>query len=72
MSKTKEMHNLVLYTSVGDPCSFEDAVRSVKWREAMDREISAIEKNDTWELTDLPKGAKKIGVKWVFKTKLNE
>ncbi|RVW66685.1 Retrovirus-related Pol polyprotein from transposon TNT 1-94 [Vitis vinifera] len=26
----------------------------------------------TWELTDLPEGVKKIGVKWVFKTKLNE
>lgn len=72
LSETEEMHNLVLYTYAGDPCSFEDAVRSLKWREAMDREISSIEKNGTWELTDLPKGAKKIGVKWVFKTKLNE
>ena len=26
----------------------------------------------TWELTDLPKGGKSIGVKWVYKTKLNE
>ena len=38
----------------------------------MDLEIEAIERNGTWELTDLPKGMKKIGVKWVFKTKLNE
>ena len=38
----------------------------------MDREIQAIEKKGTWELTELPRGAKKIGVKWVFKTKLNE
>nr|DAD19456.1 TPA_asm: hypothetical protein HUJ06_020919 [Nelumbo nucifera] len=29
-------------------------------------------KNGIWELTTLPVGAKKIGVKWVFKTKLNE
>ncbi|KAM1668041.1 hypothetical protein ACFX2K_047429 [Malus domestica] len=27
--------------------------------------------NDTWELTELPPGVKTIGVKWVFKTKLN-
>lgn len=47
LSETEEMHNLVLYTSAGDPCSFEDAVRSLKWREAMDREISSIEKNGT-------------------------
>lgn len=39
---------------------------------AMNKEISAIEKNGTWELTTLPTGARKIGVKWIFKTKLNE
>ena len=38
----------------------------------MNMEIDAIERNETWELTDLPKGMKKIGVKWVFKTKLNK
>lgn len=38
----------------------------------MDNEIEAIEKNHTWELMTLPTNAKKIGVKWVFKTKVNE
>ena len=38
----------------------------------MDLEIEEIERNGTLELTDLPIGMKKIGVKWVFKTKLNE
>lgn len=38
----------------------------------MDMEMKAIERNNTWELTDLPSGAKKIGVKWVYKTKLKE
>ncbi|KAK9931774.1 hypothetical protein M0R45_019038 [Rubus argutus] len=38
----------------------------------MDSEIESIEKNGTWILTDLPAGAKKIGVKWVYKTKLNK
>jgi hypothetical protein len=55
-----------------DPVLFEEAVRSKKWREAMSAEIEAIERNQTWELTVLPKGVKPIGVKWVFKTKLNE
>ena len=30
-----------------------------------------IKKNKTWELADLPKNKKIIGVKWVFRTKLN-
>ena len=38
----------------------------------MDDEIATIEKNHTWELTNLPKGPKTIGVKWVYKTKLKE
>ena len=38
----------------------------------MDDEIDAIERNDTWELTDISKAHKTIGVKWVFKTKLKK
>lgn len=55
-----------------DPLQFEDAVKSANWRLAMDNEIKSIEKNNTWTLTELPIGAKKIGVKWVYKTKYNE
>ncbi|CAL8078306.1 unnamed protein product [Prunus armeniaca] len=51
---------------------YDEAVKEEKWREAMDNEIKSIEKNQTWELTNLPKGKKTIGVKWVFRTKLNE
>jgi len=55
-----------------DPVLFEDAIKHEKWRKAMDSEIQSIEKNHTWELMDLPVGAKTIGVKWIYKTKLNE
>ena len=71
-SEVEEHNNLVLFTSISDPTTFEEAIQSSKWRVAMDLEIEAIERNGTWELTDLPKGMKKIGVKWVFKTRLNE
>ena len=37
----------------------------------MDKKIHAIEKNDTRELRELPKGKQAIGVKWVYKTKCN-
>lgn len=55
-----------------DPIKFKDAVKEEKWTKAMDTEIQAIKRNDTWELTDLPKGQKTICVKWVYRTKLNE
>jgi len=64
------LHYLALFTS--DPVHFEEAVKHDKWRTAMDIEIQAIEKNNTWELIDLPKDTKKIRVKWVYKTKLKE
>ena len=38
----------------------------------MDEEMDSIEKNDTWDLVNLPKDKNLIGVKWVYKTKLNE
>jgi transposase InsO family protein len=55
-----------------DPVTFEEASKSQIWRKAMNDEIEAIERNKTWQLTDLPKGVKVIGVKWVYKTKMNE
>ncbi|XP_017431881.1 uncharacterized mitochondrial protein AtMg00820-like [Vigna angularis] len=63
----------VVQNITGDhPILFEEVVQHAKWREAMDSEIQSIEKNQTWELMDLPARAKIIGVKWVYKTKLNE
>ncbi|KAH9782217.1 hypothetical protein KPL71_008805 [Citrus sinensis] len=41
------------------------------WVTAMNEELFMIEKNKTWELVDQPQNRKVIGVKWVYKTKLN-
>ena len=37
----------------------------------MAEEMSAIERNETWELADLPKDKNVIGLKWVYRTKYN-
>lgn len=71
LSEEENEVNMALVVS-RDPVSFEEAVKSSKWRTAMNSEINSIEKNQTWKLTDLPPGAKKIVVKWIFKTKFNE
>ena len=55
-----------------NPITFEEAIKSEKWRKAMDAEIEAIERNNTWKLVVLPQGKKTVGVKWIYKTKLNE
>ncbi|RDX79372.1 putative mitochondrial protein, partial [Mucuna pruriens] len=42
-----------------------------KWLSAMKEEMSMIEKNQTWMLVPRPHDRNVIGVKWVFRTKLN-
>lgn len=51
---------------------YDAVVKNAKWRQTMDIEIAAFENNKTWKLTNSPKGFKKIMVKWIYKTKLNE
>ncbi|PNX61736.1 retrotransposon-related protein, partial [Trifolium pratense] len=62
--------NQAFFSPSEDPITYSEAAKHEVWKKAIDTEIAAIESNDTWELTHLPPGAKKIGVKWVYKTKL--
>ncbi|GKB32993.1 ribonuclease H-like domain, reverse transcriptase, RNA-dependent DNA polymerase [Tanacetum coccineum] len=54
-----------------EPKNYKEASSDQKWIEAMKVELDSINRNNTWELTTLPKGHKAIGLKWVFKTKKN-
>jgi hypothetical protein len=56
----------------GDPTSFEEAMRSAysfKWLDAMEDEMRSMSVNKVWDLEKIPKGAKTVGCKWVYKTK---
>uniref|UniRef100_A0A2N9EW08 CCHC-type domain-containing protein n=1 Tax=Fagus sylvatica TaxID=28930 RepID=A0A2N9EW08_FAGSY len=55
-----------------EPQTFEDAIEENVWANAMDEEIASIERNQTWELVDLPNGREVIGLKWIYKTKFKE
>ncbi|KAK4387925.1 Retrovirus-related Pol polyprotein from transposon RE2 [Sesamum angolense] len=54
-----------------EPENFETAVKHKVWVQAMEEEIKMIDKNNTWELADRPKDKEVIGLKWIYKTKLN-
>ncbi|KAL0355297.1 UNVERIFIED_CONTAM: Copia protein [Sesamum radiatum] len=58
--------------AIHEPKSFIEASRFEHWREAMAKEIEALEKNCTWELAELPPGKKAIGSRWVYKVKLKQ
>lgn len=67
--ETVELADELLLLGVDDPVTYEQAVKDKSWRDTMQTEIAAIEKNDTWVLTDLPQGHNAIALKWVFKLK---
>nr|KYP76489.1 S-adenosylmethionine decarboxylase proenzyme 1 [Cajanus cajan] len=67
-----DLVHLALYAEIEpEPVCFEKAILDPKWLEAMQEELDAIQRNQTWALTDLPKNHRPITVKWVYKTKLN-
>ncbi|KAM1485555.1 hypothetical protein TB1_036396 [Malus domestica] len=56
---------------VVEPETYEEAEKDKAWKKAMKEELEMIEKNDTWELVNRPSEKPVIGVKWVYKVKLN-
>ena len=56
-------------TSENEPKLYSEAKGISEWENAMIEEISALEKNDTWELVPKPHDADLITCKWVYKVK---
>ncbi|GJZ56728.1 putative RNA-directed DNA polymerase, partial [Tanacetum coccineum] len=46
-----------------------EAAKDIRWLEAMNQEMEALNRNGTWEITKLPICRKPIGHKWVYKVK---
>ncbi|RVW76743.1 Retrovirus-related Pol polyprotein from transposon TNT 1-94 [Vitis vinifera] len=56
-------------TDIQVPQNIQEAFKYPKWKAAVDEEVRALEKNGTWEITDLPRGKKPVGCKWIFTVK---
>lgn len=56
---------------VVDPVNFKEVVKSKERQEAMDVDIYSITRNDTWVLCVLLARKKAVGLKWIYKAKLN-
>ncbi|KAJ8706101.1 hypothetical protein PYW07_010878 [Mythimna separata] len=54
------------------PGTFQEAIQcdeANKWKEAMDREMASLVKNNTWTLVSRPERKEILDVKWVYKRK---
>ena len=72
ISSNYKVYNTEEVHMEGEPTSHEKAMRSVhssKWQEAMEDEMKSMNSNRVWDLEDIPKGAKIVGCKWVYKIK---
>ena len=58
-------------SSVDVPKNMQEDLGVLEWRKVVFEEMEALEKNDTKENADLPRGKIPVGCKWVFIMKFN-
>lgn len=68
-ANTEQINECQFALTVADPSSFEEATGKKEWIKAMEEELEAIEKNNTWSLVQVPTGRNVVGLKWLYKTK---
>lgn len=70
--KRKKLKNYTCLLCEFEPIIVKDALENEDWMRATNEEIDLIEKNKTQTLVPRPKNKNVIGIKWVFKNKLNK
>lgn len=74
-SKHKNDYFIFLTMEGHEPTSYREAIDSddtADWKVAMQREIDALHKNNTWVLVERPTDRKVLKGKWVYRIKLKE
>ena len=62
------------YRVVNVPNNYQEAISSIEsqqWKEAMNDEMEALKENNTYAVTNLPKGKTTIDSKWVYSVKVD-
>eukprot|EP00261_Vitis_vinifera_P019697 XP_010650252.1 PREDICTED: uncharacterized protein LOC104879339 [Vitis vinifera] len=54
---------------ISEPYTLKQALKDPNWIQAMDLEIAALHRNQTWDLVEQPSEVNLIGCKWVYKLK---
>ena len=51
------------------PNNIYEAMEISQWKAASMEQVQALEKNNTWEIIELPQGKRPGGYKWIFTVK---
>lgn len=65
--KLEDLKDIETCLAKSKPVSMNETLKNPKWIS----EMRSIENNKTWSLVELPRGNKAIGVKWVYRVKMN-
>lgn len=64
-SSYKDFH--ICTDEIIEPNFFDEAATDSRWIDAMKNEIDALERNNTWQIVDLPRSKRAIGCRWIYK-----
>ena len=65
----KDYHCYFALAALHEPRNFSEASKNSLWQKAMNEELNALIKNNTWDLVDLPPEKSVVGCKWLYKIK---
>nr|GEY67697.1 putative ribonuclease H-like domain-containing protein [Tanacetum cinerariifolium] len=68
LSKEAKAFTVSLY-SENVPSNVEQALKSKGWKDAMNVEMDALIRSETWDKCALPQGKKPVGCRWLFTVK---
>lgn len=71
-SKAMWLDSYSPFLSSIEPKNFPQAKKNESWMIAMQKELNQFERDKVWLLVPPPKNHSNIGIKWVFKNRLNE
>jgi hypothetical protein len=58
-----------LFTHIGEPQHLDEAFKIAHWKDAMNEEYAALQRNQTWRLVPPHEGKNITDYKWVYKVK---
>ncbi|GKC98423.1 retrovirus-related pol polyprotein from transposon TNT 1-94 [Tanacetum coccineum] len=71
-SQVQNQSNFFYFVSSVEPKNIKEAIKDESWTMAMQEELNQFVTNDVWSLVAPPDNQTIIGIKWVFKNKLDE